>query len=96
MSITDLGVLIGALGIFLGVPQWRIARRQLFDDQVKRAIIGDQPAPPSPDNPSLVDATREVLELVREQNELSAIVAWHLSDGHGPELPPWLQHVGRR
>lgn len=100
MSTGDLAALIGAvvaaLGLILGIPQWRMARRQLFDQDVKRALFGDQPRPPSPDNPCLIDVLHDLRELLAEQAELSAVVAWHLSDSHGPELPGYLTRNGRR
>lgn len=96
-----LAVLIGALGIFLGIPQWRLVRRQLVSAEIadrnhellqaaRQILLGDQPIrPPSPDNPSVIDLLKDMRDLLHEQAELAAIVAHHLSDGHGGELPPW-------
>lgn len=91
-----VGAIVGGLGIFLGIPQWRMSRRQLFDQEVRRVLVGDNPPPPSAENPSLVDVLRDLRELLSEQAELAAIVAFHLSDDHGPELPGYLTRNGRR
>lgn len=68
MNLGDLtaiiGAIVGSLALFLGVPQWRLTRRQLFDQDVKRAILGDKPSPPSPDNPALVDVVQEIRQLL--------------------------------
>lgn len=90
MNLGDLtaiiGAIVGSLALFLGIPQWRIARRQLFDQDVKRAILGDQPAPPSPENPALVDVIREIRELLLVRvTELERRYDRHTRDAYAHE-----------
>lgn len=105
MTGTDLGVLtaavVGALGLFLGVPQWRMSQRQNRDrhimDTVRLALVGDRPfAPPGPDNPSAVDQLKDIHALMSDQSEMTAILLHHIADGHGGEQPPWLAPKERR
>lgn len=104
---TALGVIVAALAVFLGVPQWKMVRRQLETSRkadrnhelllaARSVLMGDNPEPKrSPDNPSILDLLTDMRDALSEQAELAAIVAHHISDGHGGEQPPWLRRERR-
>lgn len=96
------GLSIGILTNVLDIPGWKMSRRAIrkakdqdFEESIKRvlvALIGDRQidAPPSPDNPSIVDVLKDMREMMSEQKDLQTVIAWHLSDKHGPKIPDWL------
>ena len=105
MSGTDWTIVLGfaalvltGLGVFFGIPTWRMQRHMLAQqeaartlgitmDDVKR-ILGGAGAdrPRSPDNPSILDALKELRDVTADVAELQAVQGWHMSDGHGPDL----------
>ena len=96
-----MGVIVAAVGLFLGVPTWKLQRHaerqqavqdrqvQLTEDlnSILAGPMADQPR--SPANPSILDALRELRNVLTEVAELSADLGWHISDNHGPQRPPW-------
>ena len=105
MTSTDWAILLGsatlvitALGVFFGVPTWRMQRHLLAQQEAARTlgitmedvkrILGGAKAdePRSPDNPSIVDALRDLQGVMSDVAELQAVQGYHMSDGHGPDM----------
>jgi hypothetical protein len=94
-----------AVGIFFGIPTWRLQRHALrqqtsneeFARQqqvVARVLAGDRAEEPrSPENPSILDALKNLSSLMAEVAEIQAVQGWHMSDGHGPDMTEVFRHL---
>lgn len=91
------------LAAILGRPTWRLARRSekaAEQADLAEAVAqylgvpqrnGDKSiAPPSKDSPSVLDLLIEIRDYQEEQSILSLIVAYHLADEHGAQIPAWV------
>lgn len=90
--IGAVSVIVAAAGLELAWPGYRQARRSEFQRRVLEAVTGSpNPPPPSPQNPSLSDVLIEIRDLLAEQNAMQTVLAYHLSDDHGPgKIPEWM------
>lgn len=90
--------LLTAMGVYFGIPAWRMnrhAERQAefarqaaeYQRQTTQILAGDSAdVPRSPDNPSVLDALKAMQAVMADVAELQAVQGWHMSDGHGPDM----------
>ena len=98
---TMVGVLTG---VALGVPGWvvslyamrstrRAQRAAEIGEVVKNILAGHHSDDPlDPDHPSFRDLLTEIRDNTSELSWMSAVLAFHLSDDHGPQQPTLLRN----
>lgn len=96
--LTAVGVILAGIGVIFGIPTWRLQRHALAqqkerDEQAKlsqlilQALAGDHAEEPrSVEHPSILDALKDLRNLMSDIAELQAVQGWHMSDGHGPDM----------
>lgn len=94
-----VGIVVSAAGVYLGIPAWRLSKHAVavqvqndeqaeFNRRLAKALTGqERPDDPSPDHPSLNDAIGDLSETISELAIVSTVLAYHLADPHGGEIP---------
>ena len=102
--VAVVGLIMSAGMLYLGIPAWRIARHSVgvqraadeqaeFNRRLLKALTGSEELrDTSPEHPAAMDLLSDIREMLKEHSELTTIVAWHVSDKHGPDIPA----LGRR
>ena len=98
LAVAFVGML---LALVFGIPAWRVAKGQVHRERTQELAesmaryLGiplpdhpSQPIPrPDPEHPTLIDLLTELRDNSTETAAVSAVVAHHISDGHGRPIP---------
>lgn len=94
-----VGLVVSGAGVYLGIPAWRLSRHAVavqesqdqqaeFNRRLAKALTGtERPDEPSPEHPSLGDAISDLSDTISELAIVSTVLAYHLADPHGGDIP---------